>query len=258
MWYRSLVAHNGRPAPADPASQSKTDKMKLTIAIVAKHNTIRAAIEAIAHESDSIASGIIGPSFACSGPGSGWQQNFGVTDYAKRALDDAFGAASYIDSGDGREATMEDGEVVWSEESVVEIELPTVAECLESPEAWAEIRANGASYGMDAEELAELAVKVANPYRISDGNAKEYAATLEEVVSIVEDWYDYLVDEGKVESIPAADLPTDDLDSLTEAVRKWENEIAEAMGAESFAGHGRYFVSAADRAGLSLTIEIRD
>lgn len=295
--------------------------MKLSISHIADHGTIAATIEAIAADHESIASGIIGPSFSCSGPGSGRQQNFGVSDYAKRALSGDYGASSYIDSSDGTEATLQpileiegcealdagdtivlimelpdedseggwimerqkkggdesperiDGydtraealraledmrEIEWSEESVVEIALPSVEECLDHPEAWSQIREHGASYGMDDDDIDTLAEKVAKPYEISDGNATEYAATLEEAEGILEDWYDYLVDDGKLDELPAPNLDSEDLDALCASVAKWENEIAEAMGKESFAGHGNYYVSAADRAGLSLTIEIRN
>ena len=118
--------------------------------------SISTMIEEYAKESDSVASGVIGPSFSCSGPGSGWQTNHDVTDYAERALSDDYGALSYIDSSDGREATLEDGEVVWSEESVVEIELPTVEQALEDMETWKIIKKEAANYGVDQSEIDEL------------------------------------------------------------------------------------------------------
>lgn len=82
--------------------------MKITINDIAEHGSISAAIEARCSESDTIASGVIGSSFATSGPGSGYQHNYDATDYAERALAGDYGASSYIDSYDGREATMQE------------------------------------------------------------------------------------------------------------------------------------------------------
>lgn len=100
--------------------------------------------------------------------------------------------------------------------------------------------------------------QVENPYEISDGNATEYAATLSEASSIAEDWYDFLTEQADLDELPAPNLNENDLDDLNASIRRWENEIAEAMGKESFSGHGNYHVSAADRAGLNLTVSIRD
>lgn len=311
--------------------------MKLSISHIADHGTIAATIEAIAAEHDSIASGIIGPSFACSGPGSGWQQNYGVSDYAKRALSGDYGASSYIDSSDGTEATLQpileiegcealdagdtivlimelpdedseggwimerqkkggdesperiDGydtraealraledmrEIEWSEESVVEIALPSVEECLDHPEAWSHIREHGASYGMDEAEIDTLADKVAEPYEISDGNATEYAATLADAEGIIEGWYDYLTEDqgcpggfGKATDedekdaeweIPTPALDPSSVDALNDSIGRWEQAIAHARGGKDFAGHGNYYVTAADRMGLNLCISIRE
>ena len=137
-----------------------TPTIKLTLAKIRKAGSIAAAIEAYCEEHYSIASGIIGPSFACSGPGSGWQRNFGVNDYASRALSDEFGARYYVDSEDGRCAELDDEDVVWSEESIVELEAPDEDEietdretvemmiealdsghCIEGPGDWDEMRA---------------------------------------------------------------------------------------------------------------------
>lgn len=129
--------------------------MKLSIRNITA--SISTMIEEYAKESDSVASGVIGPSFSCSGPGSGWQKNHDVTDYAERALSDDYGALSYIDSSDGRKATLQDGEVVWSAESVVEIELPTVEQALEDMATWEIIKKEAADYGADQSEIEELA-----------------------------------------------------------------------------------------------------
>ena len=125
--------------------------------------SIADAIEKIAQESETIASGIIGPSFSCSGPGPGWSRQYDVTDYAKRALADDYGANSYIDSSDGREATLNDeGEVEWSDESVVEIKTPSLEYALENPDEFAILAKDAASYGADAEEWEALVERVQN------------------------------------------------------------------------------------------------
>lgn len=125
-------------------------------------NSIAKAIEEIAREHDSIASGIIGPSFSTSGPGSGWSKQHDCHDYARRALSGDYGACSYIDSSDGREATLEDGEVVWSEESVVEIQVPSIEEAINNPDEWEIIKRDAASYGVDQSEIDELDETVTN------------------------------------------------------------------------------------------------
>jgi hypothetical protein len=95
--------------------------LEITLSLVDEHGSIAAAIEAACEDHDTLASGIVGPSFSTSGPGAGWTKQHGASDYAARALGGDDGAIGYIDSSDGRLATMEDGEIVWSEETVVEI-----------------------------------------------------------------------------------------------------------------------------------------
>lgn len=313
--------------------------MKITITDVVRHGSISAAIIAKAQDHDSIASGIIGPAFSTSGPGPGWQRNHDVSDYAARALDEDYGAASYIDADDGREATrdgivyyvdrycagsmrdisgpfasiedaravchagdadvsvevepsesvteqlenMSDGHVAyaeawsgsedsedyyaiysvggqieWSEESVVEIVLPSVEQALGDPAAYRAMCDTAEQYGADMEEWEKLQEKVRTPYEISGSGGREYAETLGQAAEICEDWYDFLVEEKRLEEVPAPDLDHSSLESLLRSIGKWEQQIAEALGAENFSGHGSYFVSAADRAGLDLTVAIRE
>ena len=89
--------------------------------------------------------------------------------------------------------------------------------------------------------------------RITDGNAIERADDLAEAESIVEDWYDFLTDE-KLDEVPAANLDASSIENLNTSIREWEQRIAQAMGKKDFAGHGTYLVSAADEAGLNLTV----
>lgn len=138
--------------------------MKISINTLRKLSatSIADAIEKIAQEHDSIASGIIGPSFATSAPGPGWSKQYDVSDYAKRALADDYGATSYIDSEDGREATLNDaGEIEWSDESVVEVELPSVEQALENPDEFAILARAAADFG-NKEEWEALIEKIEN------------------------------------------------------------------------------------------------
>ena len=108
----------------------KTTRVMLDMDDIRKHGSVAKAIEAACAESDHLSSGVVGPSFATSGPGPGWSRDYGAEDYAGRALSAEHGASGYVDSSDGRLATLEVDEdedsesVVWSAESVVELEAP--------------------------------------------------------------------------------------------------------------------------------------
>ena len=91
-------------------------------------------------------------------------------------------------------------------------------------------------------------------YRISDGNAIQTAATLSDAAGICEDWYDYMVDDGRIPDACCSDLDDSSLKALNTSIRAWENRIAEACGEKSFAGHGSYYVSAGDSMGLNLSV----
>ena len=54
--------------------------------------------------------------------------------------------------------------------------------------------------------------------------------------------------------MPAANLDASSIENLNTSIREWEQRIAQAMGKKDFAGHGTYLVSAADEAGLNLTV----
>ena len=98
-------------------------------------------------------------------------------------------------------------------------------------------------------------------YVVTDGNAREEFETLAEAVECVAEWYDYLR-EGDDLAVEDLELPrfdgTDivDVDTLNAAIGRWEQAIAEACGVSNFGGHGNYYVSGADRMGLSLTVRI--
>ena len=95
--------------------------MTITISAIQEHGSIAAAIEAACAESDTTASGVIGPEFSTSGPGAGWSKTYDATDFAERALSGDDGALYYIDPDDGRLATLKDEDLVWTEETVVEV-----------------------------------------------------------------------------------------------------------------------------------------
>jgi hypothetical protein len=96
-------------------------KLEITLSMLDAHLSIQDAIEAACDGHDTLSSGIVGSSFSTSGPGAGWSRQHGASDFAERALDGEDGSLGYIDSSDGRMATMEDGEIVWSDETVVEV-----------------------------------------------------------------------------------------------------------------------------------------
>lgn len=111
-------------------------QIKIDISDVNSAGSVEEAIHEWCRNSDEVSSGVVGPSFACSGPGSGWQKNFDETDYAERALSDDHGAVAYVDAHDGRVATLDDaGDVVWSEGSEVVLVVPDTDDALRYPEA---------------------------------------------------------------------------------------------------------------------------
>lgn len=237
--------------------------MKITLEMVAENgNSVSSAIEAACKDHDSIASGVIGPSFACSGPGSGWQRNYDVGDYAKAALSGDYGASSYIDSYDGREATLSDGEELeWSDESVIELVCPSLEDALENQTAvdamLDALTIHSAMTDQDAWDALEE--KMQKPYEIRDSSGEFlYVESLETLAEVASEWYDHLTEQGKLDTLPASDLDPTSLRALVKSVTAWENRIGEAMGHKAFHGHGSYGVSAASEAGLSLTIGFRD
>jgi len=90
-------------------------------------------------------------------------------------------------------------------------------------------------------------------YRVTDNNAIETSNTLTGAAQIAEDWYEYLEDQGKIESVPFADLDATSLDALNASIEAWQRKIGEAMGQKDFYGHGNYHVPAS--VGLDLRVE---
>jgi hypothetical protein len=139
-----------------------TARITINIDDVRLAGSVPAAIETECDASDTIASGIVGPSFSTSGPGAGWSKNHGPNDYAIRAMEE--GAEHYIDIEDGlmrsvvpideAEARDEDGDIMddtycsegvyfrvgdWTEESVVRVECPDIDDALKYPEIAAQM-----------------------------------------------------------------------------------------------------------------------
>lgn len=114
---------------------------------------------------------------------------------------------------------------------------------------------SGDHKGADEYGVSMIADESDYEYRITDGNAHESADSLDEAESMVEDWYDYLVSDEKINEVPTPDLDASSVDALNDSIRSWEQAIAQAMGKKDFAGHGSYLVTAADAAGLNLRVE---
>jgi hypothetical protein len=98
---------------------------------------------------------------------------------------------------------------------------------------------------------------------ISDGNALETYEDWDLLLRTAEEWYLYLLEESAIDddgmdiAVYARnfeDIPEGDIESLNNAIRFWEERIAEAAGYTTFYGHGNYSVSAASNMGLNLTV----
>jgi hypothetical protein len=98
---------------------------------------------------------------------------------------------------------------------------------------------------------------------ISDGNALETYKDWNLLLRSAEEWYLYLSEESAIDDdgmdIAISDrdfseIPEGDVVSLNDAIRSWEEKIAEAAGYTTFSGHGSYSVSAASNMGLNLTV----
>lgn len=125
---------------------------------------VRSAILQWCHDSDTTASGVVGPSFSTSGPGSGYSIQYDESDYAARAI--GGGAMHYVDEDDGTAVsavevakddddgttysdddgnTYDEEQVIycdgicfvvgeWTTDSVVEIVCPDIKDALQHPD----------------------------------------------------------------------------------------------------------------------------
>jgi len=97
-----------------------------------KNEDVKQAI--LEKANDEFATGVIGPSFACSGPGSGWQKAYYITDYAYRALFDNE-ALYYLDLKDGTVAYLDDNnKMQWTKSPVVYFVCPEIEDAIDAPE----------------------------------------------------------------------------------------------------------------------------
>lgn len=121
---------------------------------VRKAGGVQAAIEEWCSASDDTSTGVVGSSFATSGPGSGWSKQFGAAEFAVAAFKG--GAVYYLDSSDGRLCTTEpadeDDEGVecdeggsyytvgdFTDHSEVELVCPSEEDALSYPDTVAEM-----------------------------------------------------------------------------------------------------------------------
>jgi hypothetical protein len=140
---------------------STTAKQKATVVIdlsdVVRASSVEKAIHKFCENSYTVASGIVGPAFATSGPGTGWSKQYGVSEWSREAF--SGGATAYVDADDGRvlrtepwEGQDNNGQAVyrdigggeyiigdWSSESEVYVECPDIEDALEYPELAAQM-----------------------------------------------------------------------------------------------------------------------
>lgn len=107
--------------------------------------SVDGALHAHCASSSDTLSGEVGPTFATSGPGSGWTKKYGASDFAARAMEE--GAVYYLNADNGRVAYAPDWEddeyageeIEWTEESMVRIECPRIEDAIEQPRLVAEM-----------------------------------------------------------------------------------------------------------------------
>ena len=115
------------------------------------------------------------------------------------------------------------------------------------------------------------AEEVADTYTVSDTGSADAGLAYSEAVRRLAEWYEDMAawgdgdatpEEHKVvrDAIASVDSPDDTgtLSDLTEYATLICEAVAESQGEKSFAGHGSYYVSAGDRYGLDLGVELDD
>ena len=131
-------------------------QIKIRLEDVVREGSIVAAIYKWCDESCEVSCGVIGQSFATSGPGAGFTKQFDCNDYALRAFEG--GAMHYVDPEDGRMKSympydgdeLEDGAELpdgvyldmngdlytvsqWTSGSVVCLQCPDLFDAIEHP-----------------------------------------------------------------------------------------------------------------------------
>lgn len=67
-------------------------------------------------------------------------------------------------------------------------------------------------------------------YIITDGAVSETASSLTDAAEICETWYDPMLSNGQLTSLPPADLDASSLSALNDSIAEWERQIAEKSG----------------------------
>lgn len=164
--------------------EARKGHIQIDLHDVFEAGSIEEAIVEWCRQSLTTSSGVVGPTFATSGPGSGWSKKFGAEDFALCALKE--GAAHYVNEHDGRmlsalpvdededdEGDDEDIETDiggcryrvgdWTEESVVRIEVPDIEDAIRHPNEVAEMAkaviSHHHSYS-DCDEWKDLVLRV--------------------------------------------------------------------------------------------------
>lgn len=89
---------------------------------------------------------------------------------------------------------------------------------------------------------------------VTDGVAYKRYDTPGEAARAIRNWFDYLVEDGRLENLPELREPEaeEDLQDYADYVCE---QVAEALGYRPWHGHGNYVVPAAAEAGLHLRIK---
>lgn len=159
---------------------SKDAHITITIGdiLATEDKSVRSAILEWCENSYDTASGLIGPSFATSGPGpAGWSKEYDETDFARRLFEE--GALYYINEDDGRMISAEEVDeddididdlpdnVVhdgaggyarasdWTGYSVVCVACPSIEDALDDPEVVAEMAQSVIDHHSEMSDKAE-------------------------------------------------------------------------------------------------------
>lgn len=154
-----------------------TNEITIALDDVIRAGGVVPALHAWCDTSDDTSSGVVGPSYSTSGPGSGWSIQHDESDYAQRAIEE--GALCYL-STDGRivaavevdeDERDDDGEwpadtfaamdgchyrlCDWSDESIVCLVCPDADDAVEHPHEVAEMAQAVIDYHHYRSDVAE-------------------------------------------------------------------------------------------------------
>lgn len=105
-------------------------------------------------------------------------------------------------------------------------------------------------------------------YTVRDANSSDSGLTYDEAIDRIAEWYedcdqwadgtrDDVLHAAIADAIAGVDCPAagGGLAALEDYVGGIRQAVAEACGSEAWAGHGNYYVSAADQGGYDLSVE---